>query len=141
MKFSVAVDPGMQKAVAAGAATTSGLAWVWASAKEVALELFGVPLQVLLAAVVGAFLARTFQSSIGYLRALGGSVAWAIAGTILAQLVLALVGAWVDKEISTGALSGVAFLISGGGQFLAPVIVKEAPEALKRWLRAIGSKE
>lgn len=120
----------------------AGAAW-WLTAKEIALELFGVPLQVLFAAAVGALLARTFTTqdeSAGYFRALVGSIAWALSGTILAQLMLTLLSAWLGKDASVGVLSGVAFLISGTGQFFAPVVVKEGPEALRRWLRNLANK-
>lgn len=129
------------KALIGAAAATGGAGW-WSVAKEVVLELFGVPLQVLLSAATGAFLARSFMTNeTGYLRALTGGVLWTIAGTVLSQLLLALLAAWLDKAIPTGALSGVALIVSAGGQFVVPVMVREGPEVLKRWLQNLGSKK
>lgn len=134
-------DPATQKALI-GTAAASGTASWWTAAKEIALELFGVPLQVVLAAAAGAFLARSFMANeTGYLRAVAGGALWTIVGTVLAQLLLALIAAWLDKEIPTGALSGVALIVSAGGQFVVPVMAREGPEALRRWLQNLWRRE
>lgn len=116
---------------------------VWlAIAADLALQLFGVPLQVVLAAAMGAFGARSFLPPIGFWPALGSSSLWTAAGAICAQLLLALANAFVSKEIPIAALAGVALVGAAGGQLFVPVIIPvirdRLPGAVNAWFDRFG---
>lgn len=122
-------------------ATTSaatGVAAAWAAAKGVALELFGVPLPVVLAAATAAFAARSFLPPTTYTRALIGGMIWTLLASFLANFASALAGVWLEKGLSAGALAGVALLIAGLGQFIAPVIIQKLPTAIGRRIDQLG---
>lgn len=118
MKIEIAADPVTQKAIIATAAASGGAAW-WTAAKEIALELFGVPLPVVLAAATGAFGALSFVSATSYPRTLGMGTLWTFAGTYGAQLALWLVGWWAKAEVPAVALPGVAILLAACGPLIA----------------------
>jgi len=135
--IKIGTDLGVQKALAATSAASGAAAW-WTAAKDVVVELFGVPIQVVLAAATAAFLARSFLPSVGYLQALSAGLAWTAVGTYGAQLGLALIGAWAGVQIPTGAMAGAAMVVAGAGQFVAPVLVEHGIPALRRWLQNLG---
>ena len=140
MSLQIAADPTVQKSVAITAASTGAAAW-WTTAKDIALELFGVPLPVVLAAATGAFGALSFVSATTYTRTLGIGALWTMLGTYGAQLALALIGAWAGVTIPTGALAGAAILVSAAG----PVMVTQGNvdklrAALGRFLDNLGGK-
>lgn len=138
--LTVAADPGVQKSVLATAGTSGAAAW-WTAAKEVALEVFGVPLPVVLAAATGAFGALSFVSATTYLRTLGLGALWTVAGTFSAQLALSLIGAWSGAQVPTGALAGAAILVAAAGPVLVTrENVDKIRAALGRWLDGLGAK-
>ncbi len=139
--FSVAADPAVQKAVMATAAASGGVAW-WATAKEIALELFGVPLPVVLAAATGAFGALSFVSATSYMRTLGTGALWTVIGTYGAQLALSLVSAYSGAQIPPAALAGAAILVAAGGPVLVTrENVDKLRAAIGRRLDNIGGKQ
>lgn len=128
------------KAAALGAA--SGIGAGFAIVKEIALEIFGVPLPVVLAAATGALWARATQPQQTFLRALWATVAWTATGAFLAALARYLLGAGlgtvgVTAEIPGAALAGLALLITWLGPKLAPVIAQGAEEILRARLRKL----
>ena len=133
MLVKIGADPGVQKALVATAAASGTAAW-WAAAKEIALELFGVPLPVVLAAATGAFGALSFVSSTSYAKTLTQGVLWTLIGTYGSQLALSLIGAWAGGQIPTGALAGAAILVSAGG----PVLVTQ--ENVQKLRAAFGRR-
>lgn len=119
-------------ATVAGAAGT-GLSMV----SQAALELFGVPLPVLLAALTGACGARVFLEPTSFWRAVAASVFWTIAGAIGAQLVLWLVGLWAGGVPPGGVLAGVALATAALGQRVAPILWQSGGAALQRKLDSL----
>ena len=124
---------------AAGAIASAGAAGWFSQAGEIAVQLLGVPLPVVLAAIAGAFLARTYQEPCSYLSALGRSVGWIVFGCAGAQAAVAVTSAATESfKIPVGALAFLALLISGLAPKLWPVLVEQAPIVLRRVLRMIG---
>jgi hypothetical protein len=117
----------------AGAATTGAAAWL-SFAGNVAVQLLGVPLPVVVAAIAGALLARVYLPTIAFASALGRSVLWVVTGCVTAQGVSAVV------TLPVGVLGISALLISGLGPRLWPVIVDASPELLKNFLSKLGGK-
>lgn len=126
------------QAESAATALVAALVAFVAAAKGVALELFGVPLPVVLAAATGAFAARTFLQPTTYVRALGAGFVWTLIGVFGSSLVLSLLAGWTGKEIPAPALAGAALALALGGQLFWPVIVSRAPSALERLIERIG---
>lgn len=122
----------------AAIAATSGLGAWWATASQVALELFGVPIQVVVAALTASFAAQTFRPLAGVLPTLGSGVLWAMIGSFGTHFAGVALGNWLGITVPAGAHAGVAMIISGAAPFLAPVLIKEGPAALTRWLRNIA---
>lgn len=122
------------KASAAVAATSGAAAWI-AVAKDLALELFGVPLPALLAALCGASGARYFLPPAGFWSAAGGTAIWTAGGCFGAQVALWLAAQWIAAPMPQGVLAGMALLVASLGPVVWPVVVKEAPEAARRLLR------
>lgn len=138
MSLNLAADPATQKALIATAAASGVTAW-WAAAKEIALELFGVPLPVVLAAATGAFGALSFVSATTYLRTLGVGAFWTVAASFGAQLALSLIGAWAGITIPTGALAGAAILVAAAGPVLVTrAHVQKLRDAVGRLLDGVG---
>ena len=134
-----AADIATQKAVAGVAAAASGSGAVLATVKGWVLELFGVPLPVLLASAAGAFGARVFLPEAPFWRALALSTFWTMAGGWLAELVRWGLARWLAGEMPTGALAGIALLVAAMGPRLAPVVMEKGTAAVGRWLDSIRS--
>ena len=64
---------------------------------EVALQILGVPLPVIMAAAAGAFIARSFAERASFGRALATVAAWTVAGCALAPLAQAVFVAGASK--------------------------------------------
>jgi len=84
---------------------------------EVAMQLLGVPLPVVMAAAAGAGAARSFMEAVGFIRALAMTVVWTIIGCTgapLAQVVIkaaaSIAGAQVD--LPTNTLAGAAAVLA-----------------------------
>ena len=115
----------------AAAASAAGSAM--SAAGDVATQLLGVSLPVVLGAVAGACLARAYAPTIGFMSAIAASAVWTVAGCVLAPLVpsvakLALAKfAGVDGfELPAAALAGVALCISLFGPLLLPLVIEKA---------------
>lgn len=121
---------------ACAAASAGAGAWL-AMASQAALELFGVPLPVVLAALTGACGARVFLEPTTFWRAVSASLFWTIAGSIGAQLVLWLVGLWAGGTAPGGVLAGVALASAALGQRVAPIIWQSGGAALQRKLDSL----
>lgn len=129
-----AVDPAAQHAIAA-TATVSGVATWWATATEVASALFGVPLQVVLAAVTGAFAARSFQIGTTYIKSLGGGIIWAVIGIFCCQIAIWLMTRVIGEPPPMGAAAGAALIVSAGGQMLiTPKLIEKVKRAVARYV-------
>lgn len=138
LKISIAADPAVQKAVVAATAAASGTAaWITA-AKEIAAELFGVPLPAVLAAAMAAFGVRSLMHSTSYPQAVSVGLLWTGVGVFGAQLVLWLLATYFKVEAAPVVLPGLSMLISGVGQYIAPILAAEGIPALKRKLQNIG---
>lgn len=119
---------------AACAAAGSAVAtWVTVAA-EVALQIFGVPLQVVLAALTGALGARVFLPPQGFWRAALVATLWTFAGAFGAQFAMWMVGWWTSGSPPAGALAGIALVTSAAGQRIAPILWEKGGEALSRKL-------
>jgi len=128
-----------QVANAAGAIVSAGAAGWFAQAGEIAVQLLGVPLPVVLAAIAGAFLARTYQEPCSYISALGRSFGWVVFGCAGAQAAVAITSTASETfKVPVGALAFIALLISGLAPKLWPVLVEQAPIVLRRVLRLVG---
>lgn len=133
-----AADIAVQHAVAATAAATGAAAW-WATATEVASAVFGVPLQVVLAAATGAFAARSFQTGTTYLKALGAGISWTIIGIFCCQIAVWILTKYLGEAPPAGASAGAALIVSAGGQlFLTKEIVEKIRRAVGRFVDGIG---
>lgn len=138
---ALASDPGVQKSlmVAAGA---SGAATGWATMKEIVLELFGVPLPMLLACATVTFGALSFRSGMTYVRTLGAGIVWTVVGSAGAQLAIWLMGKWLGGDAPTAALTGIGMLVSGLGALLVtPENVEKARTAFGRRIDRIGGSQ
>lgn len=129
-------SPDALTAAITGAA--AGIAAVLGAVKGIALELFGVPLPVILAAATAAFAARSFLPPTSYPRALVAGMVWTLVAVFLSNLAIAVAGIWLDKELPAAALAGVALLIAGLGQLLWPVLREKLPPLLARYLDGLG---
>ena len=132
-----AIDPAVQGTTAAVAAGSAIGSW-WAVAAQVAVELFGVPIQVVIAAITASFTAQTFRPLSGVLPTLGSGTLWAMVGSFGANFAVVALNAWFSISIPAGALAGVAMIIAGAAPFLAPVLIREGPAAVARWLKNIA---
>jgi uncharacterized membrane protein YeaQ/YmgE (transglycosylase-associated protein family) len=130
--------PGAHSLGSACAAAASAAATWLAVAAEAALQLFGVPLPVVLAALTGACGARVFLPPTSFARAAGQSLFWTIAGAIGAQFGLWLVEHFLDGKPPGSALAFVALVMAALGQRVAPILWVEGGAAFERWLRQWG---
>jgi hypothetical protein len=114
-------------------AAAASAAGTWLSvAAEVALQIFGVPLPVVLAALTGAFGARVFLPPGPFWRASATTVMWTFAGAFLAQLVLWIAAKWIEGAPPAGALAGLALVAAFIGQRVAPIVWDKGGAALER---------
>ena len=135
LKIAV-IDPSAQGATASVAAASALGGW-WAVAAQLAAEIFGVPIQVVIAAITASFTAQTFRPLSGVWSTLASGTAWAMIGSFGANFAVVALNAWLGISIPSGGLAGVAMIIAGAAPFIAPVLVKEGPAAVARWLRNI----
>jgi hypothetical protein len=119
---------------AACAAAASAVSTALCAAADVAVQFFGVPLQVVLAALTGALGARVFLPPQPFWRAACMAFFWTFAGSFGAQLVIWLVELWADKSPPPGALAGIALVTAALGQRVAPIVWTKGGEALERRL-------
>lgn len=133
MKPYLAAHDVAQGALACAAAAGSWLAFV----KDLALELLGVPLPVVLLALTGAAGARFFSPPSPFWPGLVATSLWTIAGCGVAQLALWGTGQFVGGIAPAGALAGVALLVTFFGPTLVPVIRERGAAALARWFDSI----
>lgn len=119
--------------IAATAATAGGVGSFLAGLAEVAQQLFGVPLPVLLAAMTGACGVRVFLPPAGFWLAFSSSVFWTFTGAFSAQFVLWLTGKYLEGSPPSGALAFMALLTSAFGQRIAPIIWVKGGAWLERW--------
>jgi hypothetical protein len=101
----------------AAAATTATATW-WSLLGDVAVQLLGVPLPVVLAGATGAFLARTYQAATSFGRAFAGSASWVVGACALAPLADPIAQKYAGIVLPAGALAGAAFAIALAGPFL-----------------------
>lgn len=123
-----AADIAVQQAIAATATVTGVAAW-WAIATEVASAIFGVPIQVVLAAATGAFAARSFKPGTTYLKALGAGLAWTTIGIFCCQIAIWVMTKAIGEPPPTGAAAGVALIVAAVGQL---IVTEELIARLRR---------
>lgn len=116
---------------AAAVAGTSGAATVLSMLSEVATQILGVPLPVVLSATTGAWVARSYAPSKNFAAAIAGTLGWTIAGCTLAPLAGALLEHWTGLKLPTNALAGLALVVSGGLPLLLPILVEKVPEIVR----------
>lgn len=133
-----AMDPASAQTVSSAIAATSALGTWWAAAAEIATEIFGVPIQVVIAAITASFTAQTFRPMASVAATLCSGTLWAMIGSFGANFTAIALGAWFNVTIPSGAHAGVAMIIAGAAPFLAPVLAREGPAAVARWLRNIA---
>lgn len=124
----------MQSLPVAGAAAVSAAGTWLTAAADVALQVFGVPLPVVMAALTGALGARVFLPPVSFWRAAAMAAFWTLAGAFGAQLVLWLASRWLEGAPPAGALAGIALLTAGMGQRVAPILWESGGAALQRKL-------
>ena len=128
-------EPGVGAASAA-----AGSAWL-AVVADFAMQVFGVPLPVVLCAAAGAFIARSYAPAVNFIRALAASCAWVCAGGGRAR-----VGLWGGGlgggVVPATVLAGLAFAIAAAGPLLWPVVIEKLPEIVRARLdRLKGGKD
>lgn len=116
---------------AALAASTSGAATVISTLTEVTTQILGVPLPVVLAALTGAWIARSYTPSKNFAAALFGTLGWTTAGCVLSPLAAALVKHYASLEFPTNALAGLALIVSAGIPLLLPILIEKVPEIVR----------
>ena len=136
-----AADTAVQHATAAAAAVTGFATW-WATATEVATALFGVDLQVVLAAFTGAFAARSLKTGTTYMKALGSGIIWAIIGIFCCQIAIWIMTKAIGEPPPTGAAAGAALLVSAGGQLIVTEeLVDKIRRAVSRFIDGLWRKQ
>lgn len=124
-------DPASVKAASAAvAAASGGAAWL-AAAKDLALELFGIPLAAVLLGAVGAFGTRSFIASEGLRTTLSAGLFWTVVGCGSAPLI-----GWA-LDVPDKFLGGIALAAASGLQLAWPVVMKEGPGWLRRKLEQL----
>lgn len=126
----------LQSAGAACAAGASALSTAICAAADVAMQVFGVPLPVVLAALTGACAARIFLPPAPFWRAFWMCAVWTAAGAFGVQLVLWVVSSWIGAP-PNGVLAGLAMLTSFLGQRVVPIVWEDGGEALKRKINSM----
>lgn len=140
-KVVLAADPTVQTAAMAVATASGTGAWI-ATATDIALAIFGVPLQAVLAAACGAFGAGAMQDATTYRRAVCSGIMWTVAGIMLSHLVYFAIEWATGKQMPTGALSGAALIASAGGRLsFTKENVSKLRAAVGRLLDGIGAKK
>lgn len=138
MKIATAADPNVQQALAATAAASGMAAW-WATAADLAQIVFGVPLQVVLAAATGAFAARSFRCKTTYLKALGSGIVWTFVGIFCCQAFVWTMQKVLGDTPPQGVMSGAALIVSAGAQlFITAEMIEKLKKAIGRSIDNIG---
>lgn len=122
----------MGKIESACVAGGSAFCTVLSMVADVAAQVFGVPLPVLLASLTGALGARVFLPQQTFWRATVSATMWTVIGSFGSQLALWLVGRWMSADPPHGVLAGVALFTAFLGQRVMPIIWESGGEALKR---------
>lgn len=117
MRMHLLKDLSSADAANCAGAAASAAGTFWSLLGDAALQLLGVPLPVVLAAVTGAFLARTYQAAAPLAHAIAGSVSWMVGACALAPLCQPLAEKYAGVVLPAGALAGVAFAIAIAGPF------------------------
>jgi hypothetical protein len=122
---------------AAAVAAGSGAATVLSMVGEVALQILGVPLPVVLAAGTGAWIARSYTPAANLLTALVGTAGWTLAGCFTAPFAQWIVKSFSGSEMPTNALAGIALCVSLVLPMVVPIVRQKLPEVigarLDRW--------
>lgn len=125
-------------AVATGAAGTATLIVML---QDVSAAFLGVPLPVVLAAMTGAWFARSLAPAANFISALFRTMGWTIVGCVLAPLGQFSVKHFWSADLPTAALAGLALIISGGLPMVLPIIQQKLPDIVGSWLdRLKGTK-
>ena len=112
MRFELTAE--VAQKTAAVAAGSSGTAAIFTGLQDVPLQLLGVQLPVLLAALAGAWLVRAYLPPIGLVKAIGRVTGWLVLGCVLAPVAGAIVAKLVGIELPTNALAGMAAIVAAG---------------------------
>ena len=119
---------------------TGATGWL-SAAGEIAVQLLGVPLPVVVGATAGALLARGSQEPVPFWKAGLSTLVWIIVGCVCAQGAQAIVGWAMGAALPAGVLGFGALLSSLLGPKLLPVLNEQAPAVLRRWLGKIGGSD
>lgn len=130
------IDPTLAAGTAASASGT-----LLTTLADAALQLFGVPLPVVLASLTGALGARVFLPQGPFWRAVAAATFWTITGSMGAQSVLWLAGWALSTSPPAGAAAFAALLLAALGQRVAPILWESGGERLKRFLEGKGGGE
>ena len=109
-----------------GAGLCSAAGAVATGLTDVALQILGVPLPVVLAAAAGAFIARSYAERASFGRAFVMVVAWTVAGCALAPLAQAVFAAGAAKfglELTLPTNAAAAFSgITAAASWWLPIV-------------------
>jgi len=119
---------------------TGATGWL-SAAGEIAIQLLGVPLPVVIGATAGALLARGAQDPVPFGKAVIRTGLWIIVGCVCAQGAQAVIGWGMGKELPVGVLGFSALLICLLGPRLLPILQEQAPQLLKRWISKVGGSD
>jgi apolipoprotein N-acyltransferase len=129
-------EPTTSAGIVAATACTATVAWLCV-VQDVALQLLGVPLSVLLGGLTGALGARYFLPPMAFWPAAAGAGVWTIAAAILAEMLRWMIQELGSRPVPSGALAGIALVTAALGPHLLPVIIERAPAALRRLIDSI----
>ena len=104
----------------------SAMAAVATGLSDMALQILGVPLPVVLAAAAGAFIARSYAEKSSFGRALAMVAAWTVAGCALAPLAQAVFAAGaarlgLELTLPTNVMAAFAGVMSAASWWL-PIV-------------------
>lgn len=109
------------------------------AASDVAMQLVGVPLPVVLAAIAGAMVARSYTPSTNYFSAISATLCWTVGGCALAPLLQAI-AAKFGVNVPVNGLAALALIASGGMPLALPIVKQKAPEIIASWLDMLKGK-
>ena len=110
--------------VGGGVAGASVIGTIWAGLSVAADAIYGVPLQVLFAAAIGAFGAMTYLGQMGIGKLIAASFFYMSIGAFTVPLAMHLLGA------PAPAAAGVALVIAGALPFTMPMVRRRFPELI-----------
>jgi hypothetical protein len=122
------------------AAALGGVGAYVSLASDAAMQLFGVPLPVLLASLTGACGARVFLPPSPFWRAASSSFFWTFFGVFVPNLVLWIASQWVAAAPPAGAVAGVALVTAALGQRVVPILWEKGGAALERKLDGLWAR-